>query len=534
MTFQTLCFLCFFMEIAGVVETDSKSLGLRLWGSFISGISVFALSIWESYLGAVIFVLVLSLGDPGKGWTSGFVCGLEWWDAQEICTMYDHECLIVVLRGNDTNSGVLVVAPHFRETLLLTFIRWKIWKTLWSEGHNLVTHPLWVLHHGSHWGKGLFHIFSHLFTSCHFQSWTKRAEGGNVLSDHNGSYVFGCSARGTYLRWGDTRWYHLIHLLVLWQSPGCKCSCDEFLYGKVGLWQLFALKMYLLRTEFQCVGTWQSWMWIYHSWDTETAPRSGARNSCGSSLEWQVEICETLWYHIFHILFLLFPVQSCWKHTARLHFACGLVDLSKTLDSTWGDLFQIGGFGWIWTIHLRATSDVCNLHVFGLCWECLHKWGWASSRQGLTNQRASSLRCLAVQKPNPGTGWWWWRRDSADTEALFQCLRVDQRFGMTEAFQTVFPSDSGNMLKCWIMSVMFESCWPMLPTNDETTFPDSEYLGFAGFAMPEREPHHTCRTRCGGRNSLSMLKSLKCFEEEFSWRHAIDRSSLICSNHNIS
>mmetsp|Transcript_51097 Transcript_51097/g.119091 ORF Transcript_51097/g.119091 Transcript_51097/m.119091 type:complete len:350 (+) Transcript_51097:2-1051(+) len=34
-----------------------------LWGSFISGISVFALSIWESYLGAVIFVLVLSLGD---------------------------------------------------------------------------------------------------------------------------------------------------------------------------------------------------------------------------------------------------------------------------------------------------------------------------------------------------------------------------------------------------------------------------------------------------------------------------------------
>ena len=78
MTFQTLCFLCFFMEIAGVVETDSKSLGLRLWGSFISGISVFALSIWESYLGAVIFVLVLSLGDPGKGWTSGFVCGLEW------------------------------------------------------------------------------------------------------------------------------------------------------------------------------------------------------------------------------------------------------------------------------------------------------------------------------------------------------------------------------------------------------------------------------------------------------------------------
>lgn len=312
MTFQTLCFLCFFMEIAGVVETDSKSLGLRLWGSFISGISVFALSIWESYLGAVIFVLVLSLGDPGKGWTSGFVCGLEWWDAQEICTMYDHECLIVVLRGNDTNSGVLVVAPHFRETLLLTFIRWKIWKTLWSEGHNLVTHPLWVLHHGSHWGKGLFHIFSHLFTSCHFQSWTKRAEGGNVLSDHNGSYVFGCSARGTYLRWGDTRWYHLIHLLVLWQSPGCKCSCDEFLYGKVGLWQLFALKMYLLRTEFQCVGRWQCWMWIYHSWDTETAPRSGARNSCGSSLEWQVEICDivTLWYHIFHI-FHIFCFLCC-------------------------------------------------------------------------------------------------------------------------------------------------------------------------------------------------------------------------------
>ena len=34
MTFQTLCFLCFFMEIAGVVETDSKSLGLRLWGLF--------------------------------------------------------------------------------------------------------------------------------------------------------------------------------------------------------------------------------------------------------------------------------------------------------------------------------------------------------------------------------------------------------------------------------------------------------------------------------------------------------------------
>ena len=36
---------------------------LRLWGSFISGISVFALSIWESYFGAIIFVLVLSLGD---------------------------------------------------------------------------------------------------------------------------------------------------------------------------------------------------------------------------------------------------------------------------------------------------------------------------------------------------------------------------------------------------------------------------------------------------------------------------------------
>ncbi|CAE7866768.1 RRP6, partial [Symbiodinium microadriaticum] len=34
-----------------------------LWGSFISGISVFALAIWESYLGAVVFVLVLSLGD---------------------------------------------------------------------------------------------------------------------------------------------------------------------------------------------------------------------------------------------------------------------------------------------------------------------------------------------------------------------------------------------------------------------------------------------------------------------------------------
>ena len=37
----------------------------RLWGSFISGISVFALAIWESYLGAVVFVLVLSLGDTG-------------------------------------------------------------------------------------------------------------------------------------------------------------------------------------------------------------------------------------------------------------------------------------------------------------------------------------------------------------------------------------------------------------------------------------------------------------------------------------
>ncbi len=69
------------MEIA-VVETDSTSLGLRLWGSFISGISVFALSIWESYLGAVVFVLVLSLGDPGKGWTSVFVGGLVQEDIQ--------------------------------------------------------------------------------------------------------------------------------------------------------------------------------------------------------------------------------------------------------------------------------------------------------------------------------------------------------------------------------------------------------------------------------------------------------------------
>ncbi|CAJ1349017.1 unnamed protein product [Effrenium voratum] len=34
-----------------------------MWGSFISGISVFALAIWESYLGAVMFVLVLSLGE---------------------------------------------------------------------------------------------------------------------------------------------------------------------------------------------------------------------------------------------------------------------------------------------------------------------------------------------------------------------------------------------------------------------------------------------------------------------------------------
>eukprot|EP00440_Ansanella_granifera_P070676 gb/GFBE01076698.1/.p1 GENE.gb/GFBE01076698.1/~~gb/GFBE01076698.1/.p1 ORF type:complete len:586 (+),score=112.77 gb/GFBE01076698.1/:1-1758(+) len=34
-----------------------------LWGSFVSGISVFALAMWESYMGAVIFVLVLSLGD---------------------------------------------------------------------------------------------------------------------------------------------------------------------------------------------------------------------------------------------------------------------------------------------------------------------------------------------------------------------------------------------------------------------------------------------------------------------------------------
>eukprot|EP00441_Pelagodinium_beii_P003259 CAMPEP_0197679862 /NCGR_PEP_ID=MMETSP1338-20131121/92359_1 /TAXON_ID=43686 ORGANISM="Pelagodinium beii, Strain RCC1491" /NCGR_SAMPLE_ID=MMETSP1338 /ASSEMBLY_ACC=CAM_ASM_000754 /LENGTH=196 /DNA_ID=CAMNT_0043260965 /DNA_START=119 /DNA_END=706 /DNA_ORIENTATION=- len=34
-----------------------------LWGSFVSGISVFALCIWESYMGAVIFVLILSFGD---------------------------------------------------------------------------------------------------------------------------------------------------------------------------------------------------------------------------------------------------------------------------------------------------------------------------------------------------------------------------------------------------------------------------------------------------------------------------------------
>jgi len=34
-----------------------------LWGSFVSGISVFALCIWESYMGAVVFVLILSLGD---------------------------------------------------------------------------------------------------------------------------------------------------------------------------------------------------------------------------------------------------------------------------------------------------------------------------------------------------------------------------------------------------------------------------------------------------------------------------------------
>lgn len=164
-------------------------------------------------------------------------------------------------------------------------------------------------------GKDFFTSFP-IFSPCHFQSWTKRAEGGNVLSDHNGSYVFGCSARGTYLRWGDTRWYHLIHLLVLWQSPGCKCSCDEFLCGKVGLWQLFALKMYLLRTEFRSVGRWQCWMWIYHSWDTETAPRSGARNSCGSSLEWQVEICETLWhcditFFTFFTFFVSCVVSCC-------------------------------------------------------------------------------------------------------------------------------------------------------------------------------------------------------------------------------
>lgn len=43
-----------------------------MWGSFISGISVFALAIWESYLGAVMFVLVLSLGEAWLGflWSS--------------------------------------------------------------------------------------------------------------------------------------------------------------------------------------------------------------------------------------------------------------------------------------------------------------------------------------------------------------------------------------------------------------------------------------------------------------------------------
>lgn len=184
-----------------------------------------------------------------------------------------------------------------------------------------------------------------------------------------------------------------------------------------------------------------------------------------------------------------------------------------------------------WTIHLRATSDVCNFHVFGLCWECLHKDEHPQDKDWQISVPHSFdvWQCKNPIQEQDDDGEGEIRQTRRLSFSAFVSINDSEWQKLSKQFSHQIQETCWNVELClWSLNLVDQCC----PQMTRQLFRIQNILGFAGFAMPEREPHHTCRTRCGGRNFLSMLKSLKCFEEEFSWRHAIHRSSLICSNHN--